>query len=160
MNIYKNKTTLFTLIMVAMIFLIAGIVMFKQLQVTKQYLLPAFNSTKSEVLISNRVDKTNQKQENAFIDFGKSAVELEDGKKNWDDFDVKSIWVKKLAHKGEYFIVFVVKSDVSSLFKPNFKTSVKMTIKQPDIRKDSKYTVNYYNSDFSKINAKLNYNDE
>ncbi|MCO6543053.1 MAG: hypothetical protein J6584_03670 [Lactobacillus sp.] len=160
MEKYKNKTTIFTLLMVAVIFLIAGIMIFKRTQTIKKYMLPAFNSTKSEILISSQVDKANQKQEDAFIDFGESAVELEDGEKNWDDFDIKSIWVKKLKHKGEYFIEFVAKSNVSSLFKPSFKTSVKMTIKNPDIRKSSKFTVHYYDSDFSKVNDSYDGSDD
>lgn len=71
---------------------------------------PAYESTKAQVLLSNKVDKLNDDQEAAFYTLAKRACKLAtkgDGS-NWDDFKPVSLYVEKTKAKHAYQIAYVI----------------------------------------------------
>lgn len=71
---------------------------------------PAYESSKAQVLLSNKVDKLNDDQESAFYTLAQRACKLAtkgDGS-NWDNFEPVSLYVEKTKAKHAYQIAYMI----------------------------------------------------
>jgi len=106
---------------------------------------PSYNSTKKEVLLSSKVDKLSDQQEEAFYDYARGAIE---GKLNinMENLDDASLYVEKTNKKHVYYVEYTCKGE---LLGTTFKYKTKLNIKTKPSLKDDHFSYNNFESDLT-----------
>lgn len=105
---------------------------------------PYQNKIESKELLSNKVDKLSNEQEEAFYDIARGAIQTEDKSIKFTNLDNVSLYVEKAKGKDMYYLDYIVKS---SLFKLKFDTTMTLRIKEKTLKGDTPFTIMKFDSD-------------
>lgn len=112
---------------------------------------PYFNKTENHVLLSDKVDKLNDDQEEAFYDIARNAIKSKESNIGFDNLKDKSLYVEKTNKKRTYHIEYVCQSDV--LVKFNFRTSMNVVLKNNSLKNDNRFKFYDYKSDLTEFTS-------
>ena len=115
---------------------------------------PYYNQTGSHVLLSDKVDKLNDDQKEAFYGIAKSAIQSKDSKISFDNLKDKGLYVEKMNKKKTYHIEYVCQSDL--ILKMNFRTSMNITLNKNSLKEDSSFNFYDYKSDLTNFTTGSN----
>lgn len=110
---------------------------------------PAYDSTEKQVLLSSKIDKLTDEQENAFWEYvhavSHSEFKVDDKNVANEDIEDESLLVKKSNEKHKYDISYVCKVKTSDT---TIKCSSKFTLETHSSLKDDEFKYSNFTSNF------------
>lgn len=110
---------------------------------------PAYDSTEKQVLLSSKIDKLTDEQENAFWEYAHavahSEFKVDDKNVANEDIEDESLLVKKSNEKHKYDISYVCKVKTSDT---TIKCSSKFTLETHSSLKDDEFKYSNFTSNF------------
>lgn len=140
----KKKISILVGILIVALAITVGGIKFKDYA---HWRAPMYNTTEKGVLLSNRVNKLNKDQENAFYDIAKGAIKSQNPKMEFTNLDDDSLYVEKLGKKNSYFISYVC---MNPTLKIRFKTDVNVKLKNESLKGETNFKYWGYKSDLDK----------
>ena len=137
--------------LIVAILLLAGGFGIKSYVNYRHWSAPYFNKTENHVLLSDKVDKLNDDQEEAFYDIARNAIKSKESNIGFDNLKDKSLYVEKTNKKRTYHIEYVCQSDV--LVKFNFRTSMNVVLKNNSLKNDNRFKFYDYKSDLTEFTS-------
>jgi len=116
------------------------------------WLAPHYNEKKDTILLSDKVDKLNDKQENAFYSIARGAISSEDPSIEFTNLDDYSLFVKKAVGKHTYYLEYVCENPT---IKMRFDTTVTVKLDKESLKGDTPFTYTELDSDLIDINDSL-----
>ena len=110
---------------------------------------PSYNSTKKEVLLSSKVDKLSDQQEEAFWGYARGAIES-DLNISTDNLEDDTLYVEKTDKKHVYHVEYVCKGEILGT---TFKYRTKVDITPKSSLKESKFKYNNFQSDLTSLSS-------
>jgi len=152
----KKKVVIGVGILVGIIVLFVGYNQYTAYQKREKeriaWLAPHYNETKDTVLLSDSVDKLNDKQKNAFYSIARGAIESEDPSIEFTNLDDYSLFVKKAVGKHTYYLDYVCENPT---IKMRFDTTVTVKLKHESLKGDTPFTYTEFSSDITDLNDSL-----
>lgn len=146
MTIKINKKTIIIALSAIIIILGAWFGISKYIDY-KHWQAPMYESKKEEILLSDKEDKMNNDQEQEFTNIAHSIISQEREETDFEnDFDDKSLFVKKTNEKKTYYVEYVCRYEP---MKMNFTTTFFVKLDHSSLKKDVTYRYWNYNSDLT-----------